>query len=173
MVGDTATKEPQETVRRSILDADSAMRRHFRGFGHQARLRLARPMLTGPPSRLRVSPTVGLADVLINTIGGCVDIHDHVFFGHDVMLLTGTHDFRKKGLDRQQNRPTADRDIIIEAGAWIASRVVIIGPCRIGRNAVIGAGCVIDFDVPPDTLIRLRQEVVMEPITYRPAEAAG
>lgn len=131
-------------------------------------------MLTGPASRLRVSPTVGLADVLINTIGGSVDIHDYVFFGHEVMLLTGTHDFRKRGAERQQNRPTTGRDITIEAGAWIASRVIVVGPCRIGSNAVIGAGCVIDFDVPPDTLVRLRQDIIIEPISYRTvAEARG
>jgi serine acetyltransferase len=59
-----------------------------------------------------------------------------------------------------------NRDIIIESGAWIASRAIIIGPCRIGRNAVIGSGCIVDFDVPADTLLRVRQEVTKEKIKY-------
>ena len=96
-----------------------------------------------------------------------MDIGDYVFFGHDVMLLTGTHDFTVTDQQRQVNRPTMDRDIIIERGTWIASRAVIIGPCRIGANAVIGCGCVIDFDVPADTVVRLRQELSGEPIGYR------
>ena len=129
--------------------------RQLRGLSHRLRVRAAGPILTGPASRVRVSPTVGLADVLINTIGGSVDIGDYVFFGHDVLLLTGTHDFRLTGPGRQTNRQTADRDIVIERGAWIASRAVIIGPCRIGENAVIGCGCLIDFDVPPDTVVRV------------------
>jgi acetyltransferase-like isoleucine patch superfamily enzyme len=122
--------------------------RLLRGLGNRFRLRISGPRLSGPASRVQVSPTAGLADVLINTIGGNVDIGDYVFFGHGVMLLTGTHDFTVTDQQRQVNRPTMDRDIIIERGAWIASRAVIIGPCRIGANAVIGCGCVIDLTFP-------------------------
>jgi acetyltransferase-like isoleucine patch superfamily enzyme len=141
--------------------------RRLRSLGHRARMRAAGPVVSGPVSRVRVSPTVGLADVLINTVGGFVDIGDYVFFGHGVVLLTGTHDFRVTGPARQENRQTADRDIVIESGVWIASRAIIVGPCRIGKNAVIACGCVVDFDVPPDTVVRLRQEISSEPIRYR------
>jgi acetyltransferase-like isoleucine patch superfamily enzyme len=122
--------------------------------------------VSGPISRVRVSPTVGLANVLINTSGGFVDIGDYVFFGHDVLLLTGTHDFRMTGPGRQLVRQTMDRGIVIERGAWIASRAVIIGPCTIGMNAVIGCGCVVDFDVPADMVVRLQQNIVKKAIMY-------
>ncbi|MGI8449958.1 MAG: acyltransferase [Streptosporangiaceae bacterium] len=144
-------------------------RRQLGGWRHRQRVRTAGPIISGPISRVHVSPTVGLADVLINTIGGSVEIRDYVFFGHDVLLLTGTHDFRLKNAQRQANRPTTDRNIIIESGAWIASRAVIIGPCRIGENAVIGCGCIVDFDVAPDTVVRLSQEISRDPIAYRKA----
>lgn len=152
---------------RMRMRAKSDPDRLLRGLSNRARLRISGPRLSGPASRVRVSPTAGLADVLINTIGGSVDIGDYVFFGHGVMLLTGTHNFTVTDQRRQENRRTADRDIIIERGAWVASRVVIIGPCRIGMNAVIGCGCVIDFDVPANTVVRLRQEISREPIRYR------
>jgi acetyltransferase-like isoleucine patch superfamily enzyme len=152
----------------------STPRGRLRGFGHREAVRhYARPVVSGPVSRVRVSETAGLANVLINTIGGCVEIGDYVFFGHDVMLLTGTHDFTVTGRQRQPPRQTLDRSIVIEEGAWIASRSVIIGPCRIGANAVIGCGCVIDFDVPADTVVRVRQDVVMEPIRYRGSVRSG
>ena len=138
----------------------------LRGFGHGGRLRLFGPTISGPISRIHVSPTVGLSNVVINTIGGSVDIHDYVFFGYDVLLLTGMHDFRETNQRRQINRKTEDRNIVIESGAWIASRAIIIGPCRIGMNAVIGSGCIIDFDVPADTVVRVRQEVTMDAIRY-------
>jgi acetyltransferase-like isoleucine patch superfamily enzyme len=155
------------------MRAKSAPERQIRGLGHRIRRQVCGPIVSGPASRVRISPTVGLANVLINTVGGCVDIGDYVFFGHDVMLLTGTHDFSVRDLDRQENRQALDRDIIIEKGAWIATRTVIIGPCRIGMNAVIGCGCVIDFDVPANAVVRLRQEISTEPIRYRdrPTEA--
>jgi acetyltransferase-like isoleucine patch superfamily enzyme len=138
------------------------------GIGHWRRRTLTvQPVVCGPVSRVRVSPTVGLANTLINTFGGFVDIGDYVFFGHDVMLLTGTHDFRATGPKRQLTRQTMGRGIVIQSGAWIASRAIIIGPCTIGQNAVIGCGCIVDFDVPPDTVVRVRQEVTKDPIRYR------
>ena len=124
------------------------------------------PVVHGPTSRLRVGAAVGLGNVLMNTWGGFIDIGDYVFFGHGVLLLTGTHDFREKGPARQVARQTLDRSIVIEEGAWIASGAVIVGPCRIGSNAVVGSGCIIDLDVPPDTIIRLRQEYVTDTIKY-------
>jgi len=144
------------------------------GFGHRGAARLyGQPVVSGPVSRVRVSETAGLANVLINTVGGCVDIGEYVFFGHDVMLLTGTHDFTVTGPDRQIPRKELDRSIVIENGAWIASRSVIIGPCRIGANAVIGCGCIIDFDVPADTVVKVRQEIVKDTIRYRGATRPG
>jgi acetyltransferase-like isoleucine patch superfamily enzyme len=141
--------------------------RLFRGLGHWRRHSvISQPVVSGPVSRLRVGDTVGLANVMVNTYGGYVDIGDYVFFGHDVLLLTGTHDFRVTGPERQVACETMDRSIVIEAGAWIASRAVIIGPCRIGMNAVIGCGCVVDFDVPADTVVRVRQEVTIDMIKY-------
>jgi acetyltransferase-like isoleucine patch superfamily enzyme len=149
-----------------MLARDKSVRQ-FHGLGHQGKLRLCgAPMISGPLSRLRVSPTAGLANVLINTVCGHVEIGDYVFFGHDVLLLTGAHDFRMVGEERQENMPVEDRDIVIESGVWIASRAVIVGPCRIGRNSVIGCGCLVDFDVPADTIVRVRQELVQQPIRY-------
>jgi acetyltransferase-like isoleucine patch superfamily enzyme len=146
---------------------DRSVHRRFRGIGHKSRLRFLGPMMNGPASRLHVSDTAGLANVVISTVGGSVDIGEYVFFGIDVLLLTGTHDFRLTGEHRQANRPPSNRDIVIEAGAWIASRAVIIGPCRIGANSVIGCGCVVDFDVQADTIVRVKQEVITEPIQFR------
>ena|ERR1022692_1453360 len=137
------------------------------GLGYRRRRRLSGPIVSGPVSRVRISPTVGLANVLINTSGGFVEIGEYVFFGHDVLLLTGTHDFSTIGPERQLVRQTLDRNIVIESGAWIASRAVIVGPCNIGMNAVIGCGCVVDFDVPADTVVRVRQEVTNDAIRYR------
>ncbi len=154
-------------IREAVAGKRTAGGRGLHGFGHWEAARLyGQPVVSGPVSRVRVSKTAGLANVLINTVGGYVDIGDYVFFGHDVLLLTGTHDFTVKGLDRQIPRKKLDRSIVIENGAWIASRSVIIGPCRIGANAVIGCGCVIDFDVPADTVVKVRQEVVKDTIRY-------
>jgi acetyltransferase-like isoleucine patch superfamily enzyme len=109
---------------------------------------LTTPRVWGPGERLHVASTAVLNDALLNTISGSITVEDHAFFGHGVALLTGTHDVSRTGLERQLAVPSEGRDIVIGAGAWIASRAIVIGPCRIGANAVVAAGAVVSIDVP-------------------------
>lgn len=103
----------------------------------------------GDPDRLITGVQVHLNNALINTVSGTVTIGDYTFLGHAVSILTGTHDCSKTDLERQTSVPEAGRDVIIGTGVWIASNVTIIGPCRIGDNAAIGVGAVVNGDVEP------------------------
>ena len=125
------------------------------------------PIINGPRDRIKVSPDAVLGNVLISTECGTVEIGDYAFFGHDAMLLTGGHDFTLTGWDRLCTWPRSGRDIIIEPGVWVASRAIVLGPCRIGANSVIAAGCVMNFNVPANTIVRQRQDLVQEPIRFR------
>jgi acetyltransferase-like isoleucine patch superfamily enzyme len=131
------------------------------------------PLMSGPASRVHVKPTAMLGNVLINTQCGDVHIGEHCFFGHDSMLLTGGHDWRLAGEERMYTWPDTGGDIIIEDGAWVASQAIILGPCRIGANSVITCNAVVDFDVPPGTIVKLRQELVCEPIKFYDSRAAA
>lgn len=105
--------------------------------------------LYGPKDRLIVGERVSLANTLFNTRSGKIVIKDMVIFGHNVMVLTGVHDMRVNG--SQERRSTLEdegRDVIIESGVWIASGVIIVGPVRIGKNSIIGAGSVVVKDIP-------------------------
>lgn len=101
----------------------------------------------GPYERLRIADTAKVSDTLFNTVSGLIDIGDFVFFGHGAAVLTGTHDITLTGAARQEAIPLSGRDIVICAGAWISSRATILGPCRIGENAVVAAGAVVTNDV--------------------------
>ena len=107
------------------------------------------PYIYGPKNRLRIGNGVALANTLLNMRSGTISIGNRVMFGHSVMLLTGYHDVTVKAVEKK--RPTltdAERNIVIEDGAWIASGVIVIGPVRIGRNAVIGSGSVVVKNIP-------------------------
>ena len=67
-------------------------------------------------------------------------------------MLTGKHDETKRGQERQFAVPEDGHDIVIRKGAWIASGVIVIGPCEIGENSVIAAGTLVRSDIPPNTL---------------------
>lgn len=100
------------------------------------------PRCFGDPRRI-LRKTTHIVGVTFNTMGGMIIIGENCFFGHEVMLLTGTHNTEKLGAERIASFPTENHDIIIEDGVWIASRAIVLGPARIGRNAVIAAGAVV------------------------------
>lgn len=99
----------------------------------------------GPKSRITVGENSSLPDV-VNTRSGKVIIGDDVQTGYNNFLLTGTHDYRKKGSERGPAITDAGRDIIIRDGVWIGWNCTIVGPCEIGENAVIAAGSVVVDD---------------------------
>ena len=109
-------------------------------------------LVYGNESRLILAKTAILQNALFNVMSGKIIVEDYVFFGHNVSILTGTHDYHKTGSERQKAVPSSGRDIIIKKGVWIASNATILGPCVIGENSVIGPCCLIDKDVPPSTV---------------------
>lgn len=123
----------------------------------QARRRwLQQPQVFGSHEHLAIHPTAVVNDALFNTTSGTVTIGEHVFFGHGVMVLCGDHDITKRGEARKLGYKVGRDhgfDVVIEDGAWLASRAVVIGPCRIGANAVVCAGAVVTHDVEPATMV--------------------
>ncbi len=114
---------------------------------------LQEPQVFGPAERLVVEPGAKVNDALFNTVGGSITVRAGAFFGHGVAVLTGTHDIRVRGAGRQDAIPREGRDVVIEQGAWVSSRAVILGPCTIGADAVVAAGAVVTGDVPAATVV--------------------
>jgi acetyltransferase-like isoleucine patch superfamily enzyme len=114
---------------------------------------LFRPLIYGDPERLHVHQTAILNNALINLSSGDVTIGEYAFFGHNVSILTGTHDWTKFGAERQVAVPSSGRDVVIEEGAWLSSHVVVVAPCRIGAHSVVGVGSLVLGDVEPYTVV--------------------
>ena len=110
------------------------------------------PRIFGERKRLEMGEGVVLNDALINTSSGRVILHDWVFCGHGVSLLTGTHDPRQRNLQRQTAIPAEGRDIIVGEGTWLASNVTVLGPCVIGSHSVVAAGSVVVGDVEANSV---------------------
>ena len=99
-------------------------------------------------TRISISPTANINNALFNPASGNIVVEDFVFFGHNVSVITGTHDYSKVDGERMQSIPAEGRDITIRRGAWIGSNCTILGPCVIGEHAVVAAGSVVNDDVP-------------------------
>jgi len=124
-------------------------------------------ILGGGNDSVKIHPTAAMVDVLLNVASGFIEIGPYVSTGHNVMLITGSHDYEKFGVQRQLAIDKG-RNIIIEEGVWIASGVIIIGPCHVGKHSVIGAGSIVTRDVPPFVVVAGNPARIIKHIKARP-----
>lgn len=102
---------------------------------------------------LTLEPIIGVSVSLNNTLLDCqgqITIGDYVSFGHNCMILTGSHDYSLRGEARQLT--SFKKPVTIKNGAWIASGVIILPGVTIGENAVVGAGSVVTHDIPDNEM---------------------
>lgn len=105
------------------------------------------------PAKVHLHPTADVNNALLNVESGEITVEEYAFFGHNVCVLTGTHDIAARGLARQQAVPAAGRDVVVRTGAWVGSNATVLGPAVIGAHAVVAAGAVVTGDVPAYTVV--------------------
>ena len=104
----------------------------------------------------------------VQHVRGQITVGKDAFFGHDVAVLTGTHDIEKFGRERQLAFRSG-RDVVIGEGMWLASHVLVLGPLTIGEHAVVAGGSLVREDVAPYTVVAGRPAKVVRTIP-RPDE---
>ena len=97
----------------------------------------------GPEGEVTIGNFCTLAGPIIST-NGRVTIGDYVLISREVVIADSyvAVPFQPTA----ENRPTAE--IVIDDDVWIGTRAVILGGTHLGAGSIIGAGAVIDFDVP-------------------------
>lgn len=119
----------------------------------------------GDRSRLHIPDTAIVNNALFNMSGGTITLGEYAFFGHDVAVLTGTHDIQQFGRARQLAFPRSGRDVVIGDGAWLASHVLVFGPVTIGEHAVVAGGSLVRDDVEPYTVVAGRPAKTIKTLT--------
>jgi acetyltransferase-like isoleucine patch superfamily enzyme len=120
---------------------------------HIRKYLLFRKIVFGDPSRVTIAESALVNNALFNVMSGRIVVGEHAFFGHNVCLLTGTHEVGAALHLRKTAIPAEGRDIIVGPGAWLASNTTILGPCVIGELAVVAAGALVIADVPPYAIV--------------------
>jgi acetyltransferase-like isoleucine patch superfamily enzyme len=82
--------------------------------------------------------------------GSPITIGDRVYLGHDVTVLTTTHDI---GPHDKRCLGVRSEAVSIGAGTWIGTRALILPGVHVGAGCVIAAGAVVTESVPEDTLV--------------------
>lgn len=84
--------------------------------------------------------------------------HGGVSIGNDVMiaahcvLVSSNHSFISIEKPMRLQGGTAE-GIIVENDVWIGARVTILDGVTIGKGSILAAGCVVNRDVPPFSIV--------------------
>ena len=81
----------------------------------------------------------------------CIEIGKGVEFGPNVLIYDHDHDFRVEGGLKAGLFKTAP--VIIGDNSWIGAGTIILRGSQIGKNCVIGAGCVVSDSIPDNTVL--------------------
>lgn len=76
-----------------------------------------------------------------------VRLGNHVCISQGVYFCTGSHDHQSRGFE------LITKPIVVEDGAWIATRSTLLPGVAVGANAIVAAGSVVHKHVPAATLV--------------------
>jgi acetyltransferase-like isoleucine patch superfamily enzyme len=106
----------------------------------------------GPLGRVEIGKYCALVGAIFQT-NGFVHIGDYVFIAHEV-VIADSFCAMPSGFGRTlASVETPSPEFHIGDNVWIGARAVILGGISIGRNAVVGAAAVVDFDVPENAIV--------------------
>lgn len=85
-----------------------------------------------------------------------INIGNNCIFGENVLIYDHNHKFSDNNqIIKKQGYNT--KEINIKDNCWICSNVVILPGVTIGENCVIGAGCVINKNIPKNSIVHLEK----------------
>ena len=98
----------------------------------------------GPRGQVEIGDYCSVVGAIIAT-NGRVSIGDYSFVAHEVVMADTPAAVPPDARGDGEPEPAA---IEIGETAWISTRAVLLAGARIGDGAIVGAGAVVDFEVP-------------------------
>lgn len=105
-------------------------------------------ILNGRNVAIGSNGSIGYACTIIDT--GKLIIGDNCLVSSNVSFIAGSH---KKFNYEEKLYPSYEGDIIIGDNVWIGANSIIVGPCEIGSNTIIGACSFVSGKFPAKCLI--------------------
>lgn len=84
-------------------------------------------------------------------------IEDGCIFGPNVCIYDHDHKFSRGSISPNEY---SCREVIIGEGCWIGAGAIILKGSHIGKNSIIGAGCIIAQDIPDNSIVRRGKDTV-------------
>lgn len=92
-----------------------------------------------------------------------IKIGDNTIFGENVKIYDHNHLYKKKkdGLRVSQSDFTM-APVIIGKNCWLGSNVTVLKGVTIGDNSIIGANSLIYKDIPVNSIVKNKSELIIE-----------
>ncbi|CAN5385749.1 N/A [soil metagenome] len=106
----------------------------------------------GPDGQVEIGDFATVVAPVIATNGRVV-IGDHAMISHDVHILDSPVALPPDDADRLGTRPAQAPTFVLGDNCWVGTKAVLLPGCALGEGAIVGAGSVVDFDVPPFSIV--------------------
>jgi len=117
--------------------------------GHDTGIYIGTMFCLGREASVEIGNFGTLTSVILST-GGRIVIGDHSLISVRVVLADS---WAAAGPDVTMHGAGENKDIVIGENVWIGANAIVLGGARIGDNAIIGAGAVVDFEVPANAIV--------------------
>ncbi|ACU08767.1 exopolysaccharide biosynthesis protein, acetyltransferase [Flavobacteriaceae bacterium 3519-10] len=90
-----------------------------------------------------------------------IEIGDNTLFGEGVKIYDHNHQYTAEKIQHQQFNTAP---VKIGKNCWLGSNVTVLKGVTIGDNVIIGAGVLVYKDIPANSIVKLKQELVTQSI---------
>jgi acetyltransferase-like isoleucine patch superfamily enzyme len=111
-------------------------------------------------AQLKIGNYTGIGDNNVIVARERIVIGNNVMIGPNVCIYDHDHVFREQGVMRELGYNTAP--VIIEDNVWIGAGVTILRGVTIGSGSVIGAGTIVSKNIPRNSLVYNKRELVVK-----------
>ena len=109
---------------------------------------------------VRIGSFSGIGDNNVIVARESITIGDNVMLGPNVCIYDHDHVFRKQGVMRDMGFETSP--VVIEDNVWLGAGVIVLRGVTIGTGSVIAAGTVVNKDIPPNSIVYNKRELIIK-----------
>ena len=97
----------------------------------------------GPQGSVEIGDYCTVVGAIIAT-NGRVAIGDYAFIAHEVVIADAAD-----AVPPAEGSRDSSGEVLVGPTAWVGTRAILLAGASVGEGAIVGAGTVVDFEVPP------------------------
>ena len=130
-------------------------------FGNKIDIRNNCNFVVGKKAELKIGDAVFMNNSCSINCLEKIEIGENTLFGEAVKIYDHNHQYSSEKVEQQQFNTSP---IKIGKNCWLGSNVIVLKGVEIGDNSIIGAGCIIYKNIPANSIVINKQELVIKPM---------